>query len=220
MKKVKLLYDVARTMKNMAKVDGVITVDVRKDQETIFSLRNKFEKDEAGKVKAHVSSKMNMNGEDLTRESTTEFTHTGDCHHGPCMMGKFFHGHHGHHGSAGSHGIKGVFQRISMALGILSSLKVDAQPDGAAVLSLNLSEVPDEVKTLLREKMQQKHARHPDFGCMQGCGNLELLNGLVVVTVNEKHAIDKVTVNLDGRAQDAESKEHALAATAEVQFAW
>ena len=32
MKKIKLLYDVVRTMKNMAKIDGVITVDVRKDE--------------------------------------------------------------------------------------------------------------------------------------------------------------------------------------------
>ena len=215
MKKIKMLYDVARTMKNMAKIDGVITVDVRKDQEAVFSLRNKFEKDEAGKVTAQVSSKMNLNGEDLTRESTTEFTLTGD--HGPCKMWKSF---HRRHDAAGCHGIKGVFHRISVALGILSSLKVEDQQNGAAVISLDLNDIPDEMKTMLREKMLQKHASHPDCGCMQGCRNVEMLNGLVVITVNEKHAIDKVTVNLDGRAQDAESKEHTMAATAELQFAW
>ncbi|MDP3478840.1 MAG: hypothetical protein Q8R88_03655 [Desulfoprunum sp.] len=215
MKKIKLLYDVARTMKNMAKIDGSITVGVQKDQETVFSLQNKFEKDEAGKVKANVSAKMNMNGEDLTRESTTEFTLTGD--HCPCTMWKSF---HGRQDTAHCRGIKGVFHRISTALGILSSLKVEDQPNGAAVISLNLNDVPDEIKTMLREKMQQKHASHPDCGGMQGCQNVEMLNGLVVVTVNEKHTIDKLTVNLDGRAQDAESKAHSLAATAEVQFAW
>lgn len=217
MKKIKLLYDVARTMKNMEKIDGVITVGVRKDQEAVFSLRNKFEKDGAGKVKANITTKMNINGEDLTRESTTEFKLTGDCHHGPCMMWKSF---HGHHGTAGSRGIKGVFHRISAALGILSSLKVEDQPNGAAVISLNLSDVPGEIKTMLLEKIQQKHASHPDCCCIQGCRNVEMLNGLVVITVNEKHAIDKVTVNLDGMAQDAESKEHTMAATAELQFAW
>ena len=73
---------------------------------------------------------------------------------------------------------------------------------------------------MLLDKMQQKHGGHPDCCCMQGCKNLEILNGIVVITVNEKHAIDKVTVNLDGRAQDAESKGHAMAATAELQLAW
>jgi len=215
MKKIKMLYDVAKTMKNMAKIDGVITVDVRKDQEAVFSLRNKFEKNEAGKVTANVSSKMNLNGEDLTRESTTEFTLTGD--HGPCMMWKSL---HGRHDAAGCRGIKGAFHRISVALGILSSLKVEDQPNGATVISLNLSDIPDEVKNMLLEKMQQKHAGHPDCCCMQGCRNVEMLNGLVVITVNEKHVIDKVTVNLDGRAQDAENKEHTMVATAELQLAW
>jgi len=217
MKKIKLLYDVARTMKSMAKIDGVATVDVQRDEETIFSLRNKFAKDEAGKVTANVSSKMNMNGEDLTRESTTEFNMAKDGHHGPCMMRKAF---HGHHGSAGSHGFKGVFHRISVVLGILSSMKVEDQPDGAAVISLDLNEVPDEVKSLLREKIQQKHARHPGFCSMQECRNIDMRHGLLTVTVNEKHVIEKLTVNLDGSMQDAESKAHMMAAAAELQFAW
>ncbi len=215
MKKVKLLYDVARTMKNMAKIDGVIRVDVRKDQQAVFSLQNRFEKDAAGKVTANVSSKMNLDGEDLTRKSTTEFILTGD--HGPCMMWKSL---HRHHGAAGFGGIKGVFHRLSVALGILGSLKVEDQPDGAAVISLALSDIPDEITTHLREKMQQRHAVHADFCCLHGCRDVELLNGLVVLTVNEQHAIDKLTVNLDGRTQDTQSRAYALAATAEVQFAW
>ena len=138
MKKIKMLYDVARTMKDMAKIGGLITADVRKDQETVFSLRNTFEKDEAGKVTANISSMMNMHGENLTRESTTEFTLSGD--HGPCGMWKSL---HGCHDTAGCRGIKGVFHRLSVALGILGSLKVEEQPGGAAVISLDLTDVPD-----------------------------------------------------------------------------
>ncbi|MBU1567554.1 MAG: hypothetical protein KJ630_18250 [Proteobacteria bacterium] len=217
MKKIKLLYDVARTMRNMEKIDGLITVGVMKDQEAVFSMRNKFEKDQAGKVKANVSSKMNMNGEDLIRESTTEFTLTGDCHHGPCRMWKSL---HDHHCTTGRRRMKGVFHRISLVLGILSSLKVEDQPNGATEISLNLNDVPDEIKTMLLEKMQQMHAGHPDCCCMQGCQNVEMLNGLVVATANEKHAIDKLTVNLNGRAHAAENKVHTLAADVELQFSW
>ena len=216
MKKVKLLYDVAKTMKNMERIDGVLTVSVEKDHTPVFSLRNKFEKDQAGKVKADVSSKMNVSGEDLTRESKTEFTLKGDCHHGPCMMWKSF---RGHHCGTGSHGIKGMFHRISFALGILSSLRVEEQANGATVIALYLSDVPEEIKATFLEKIREKHGHHHDC-CMQDCQNVEMQNGLVVINVNEKHAIDKVTVNLDGRAQDAENQEHTLAATAEVQFIW
>jgi hypothetical protein len=215
MKKIKLLYDVARTMKNMAKIDGVITVDVRKDQETVFSLQNKFEKDEAGKVTANAASKMNLHGEGLTRKSTTEFTLTGD--HGPCTMMKSF---HRHHGTSGPGGIKGVFHRISVALGILSSLKVEERQNGTAQISLDWSDVPDEIKTLVREKMKNHHACHADIASKQGCCDVEMLNGLLVVAVNDKHTVDKLTVNLDGRTKDEKNEAHTMTATAEVQFAW
>jgi len=100
------------------------------------------------------------------------------------------------------------------------NLKVEDQANGTTAISLNLSDIPAEIQNLLLEKMQQKHACTPDCCCMQGCKNVELLNGLVIITVNEQHAIDNVTVNLDGRAQDADSKEHTMAASAELQFAW
>jgi len=215
MKKIKMLYDVAKTMKNMAKIDGVVTIEVKRDQKEVFSLRNTFEKNEGGKVKANISSKMNLKGEDLSRESTTEFTLTGD--HGPCKMWKSF---HGHHSATESHGIKGVFHRLSIALGILSSLKVEDQPNGSAVISLDLNEVPDEIKAHLRDKMLHKHAHHHDFCYMGGCRNVEMLNGLVVINVNENHVIDRLTVNLDGKAQDEESGDHTVAATAELLFVW
>jgi hypothetical protein len=217
MKKIKLLYDVARTMKNMARIDGVATVDVRKDQERVLSLRNTFTKDETGRVKASVSSKMNFNGEDLTRESTTEFNLSQDCQHGPWKMWQH---RHGRHGAAGSHGVRGILQGFSLALGVLGSLKVEDQPNGAAVISLDLSDIPDELKTMLREKIQQHHGRHPDFRCMEGCLDVEMLHGLLKITVNERHAIDTLTVNLNGSAQDTENGAHALAAAAELQFAW
>ena len=215
MKKIKMLYDVARIMKNMAKIDGVITIDVRKDHVAVFSLQNKFKKNETGKVTSNVSSKMNLNGEDLTRESATEFTSTGN--HGPCMIWKSF---NGRHDAARCHGGKGALHRISVAFGILGSLKVEDQTNGSAVISLNLNDIPDEIKTMLQEKMQHKHASRHCCGYMQECRNVQMLNGLMVITVNDKHAVDKVTVNLDGSSQDAESKEHTMAATAELQFAW
>ena len=216
MKKIKMLYDVAKTMKNMEKLDGVATIEVRKDQETIFSLKNAFEKNETGRVKANVTSKMNVSGEDLSRQSTTEFTLTGN--RGPCTMFKKL---HTHHHAADSHcGIRGVFQRISTVLGILGSLQVDEKGNGAVEISLDLKDIPEEIKTHLHEKMLQKHARHHDICCMQDCRDMELSHGQVVISVNEQDAIDRITVNLDGTTQDEKSNNHRVTATANVQFAW
>ncbi len=217
MKKIKMLYDVARAMRTMAKIDGALAITVSKDREAVFSLQNRFEKDETGKVKAHVTSKVNLNGEDLTRESTTEFTLTEN--HGPCRFFKSFQGFH-HHERTGFCGIRGVWHRISVGLGLLSSLNVEEKPGGASEISLKLSDIPDEITAVLRQKMLHKHTAYPDSCCLQGCRDIELLNGLLVVAVNENNTIDKLTVNVDGKAHDAEERMHTMAATAEVQFAW
>ncbi len=217
MKKIKMLYDVARTMKNMAKIDGALSIDVRKDQEEVFSLQNRFNKDETGKVKAHVTSKMNLNGEDLSRESTTEFTMKGN--HSPCMFLKPAHGPH-RHGNSGPCGVRGVWHRISVALGVLSSLQVEKKPDGTTEISLKYSDIPDEIKTSLKERLLHKHADRPYSCSIQGCRDIELLNGLLVISVNENNTIDKMTVKLDGTAHDVDSRMHTMAATADVQFAW
>jgi hypothetical protein len=216
MNKIKLLYDVTRVMKNLEKIEGVLQVKVHKDDEEVFSLRNAFEKNEAGKTRTTVSSVLNLDGGQVTRESTTEFDLSGRCHHGPGMLRRMFHGHHGEDRCCG---IKGMFSRLSLAFGILSSLEVEEKGDGAAVVSLHLSEAPGELRAALLEKLQHKHdclARH-DF--LKECHQVETLNGALVMTVNKDRVIETITVNLGSMARDENKGPHTLAASAEVQFA-
>ncbi len=83
MNKIKLLYDVTRAMKNLVKIEGVLQVKVHRDDEEVFSMRNAFEKNEAGKTRTTVSSVLNLDGGQVTRESTTEFDLSGRCHPRP-----------------------------------------------------------------------------------------------------------------------------------------
>lgn len=216
MNKIKLLYDVARTMRGKEKITGILTAQVRKDQEEVVSLRNEFGKttDEAT---SKVSCELNLDGSRVKRESFTEFSTAGDCRHGHGVFGKLF---RHHHGARECCGIKGIFTRISFALGILSSLQAEEQENGGAVISLNLSDLPEEMKTLLLEKANQKHACHPHCCILTESDVLEALDGVVVLTVNKGREIETFTINMDGRVQNATSEPQKLSASAEVQFTW
>jgi NADH dehydrogenase/NADH:ubiquinone oxidoreductase subunit G len=214
MNKMKLLYDVVTTLKNKEQVNGIVSVNIRREQETVFSLQNEFEKNMAGQTKAKICSELNMDGKKVKHESSTEFT--GHCHHHRLEMMRRFH----HHGMAGCGGIKEKFSRIAFVLGILNSLKVEEQENGAAVVSLSLSEIPEELKMMLREKMNQRRADHPHFGFLKECHTVETLDGDLILNVNNAHEIEKIVVNVNGRVQNAEKGQQALEASAELNFTW
>ena len=214
MSKIKLLYDVTKAMKNLEQIDGVLQLRVRKDQEEVFTLRNKFERNKAGKTRTTVSTALNLDGGQVTRESTTEFDLSGSCHSG--MLGKMLHRRRGAHGCCG---IKGVFSKLSLAFGILSGLKVEEKGDGAAVVSLNLSEAPEELKAALQEKLQHKNECLSQHGFLKECHQVASLDGVLVMTVNKDRVITAVTLNLDSTALDEDKGVHTMAASAEVQFA-
>ena len=218
MNKIKLLYDVARTMKAKEKVNGVLTARVLKDKEEVFSLRNEFGKNATGEASTKVSCELNLDGSKVKRESLTEFSTPGSCQKRHGLLGRFF--RHHRHGEHGCMGIRGFFSRISCALGILSSLQAEEEENGTAVISLTLSEIPEELRGLLLEKINQRHGCHQHCGVLAEGDALEMLDGVVVLTVNKGREIEKLTVNLDGRVQNPESESYTLAASAEALFAW
>ncbi len=217
MNKIKLLYDVVTTMKAKEKVVGILTAQVRKDSEEVFSLRNEFGKNSAGDGSAKVSCELNLDGGKVKRESLTEFSCTGNCQEHGGLFGKLFRHHHAKHECCG---IKGILSKIALALGILNSLKTEELEKGRAVLSLKLSEAPEEIRNMLLEKLNQKHASHSHCGFLEEFDALETVDGSVVLTVNEGREVEKITVDLDAQVLNAASESKNLVANAEVQFAW
>jgi hypothetical protein len=222
MNKAKLLYDVVRVLKNKEKINGVLTGQLQKDQEEVFSLHNVFAKN-GEDAKTTVSCQLNLDGKKVKRESSTEFSGSStNCHGG--MMRRFFqhqhHQHHQHHGAEGGGCFKGALSRISFAFGLFSSLKVEEKEGGAAVLSLNLSEIPEELQAQLIEKLNQRAACHPHCGVLEGCHTLETLSGLLLLTVTKEREIETAALHLESRVVNEKSEPHALTATANVQFAW
>jgi hypothetical protein len=215
MNKIKLLYEVTRAMRNQEKIGGTLQAHLRKDQEEIAALRTSFETNEAGKSRIKVSSELNLNGGHVKRESTTEFDFPGHCRPGSGMMRGLFHRHHGHDGCCG---IKGVLTRLSLAFGILSSLKVEEKGNGAALVSLSLNDIPEELAKVLLEKMQFKNDCLMHHGILKERHRVETLDGTLVMTVSKDHIIETITANMESTALDENSGLHTMAAIAEVQF--
>jgi hypothetical protein len=221
MNKAKLLYDVVRVLKNKEKINGVLTAFLQKDQDEVFSLKNVFAKN-GEEAKTTVSCQLNLDGKKVKRESSTEFSGSSlSCHGG--MMQRFFHHRrhgHGHHGAEGGCGFKDALSKISFVFGLFSALKVEEKDGGAAVLSLNLSEIPEELQAQLIEKVNQRAACHPHCCGLEGGHALETLNGLLLLTISKEREVEKVALHLDGQVLNEKSESHGLTATADVQFAW
>lgn len=214
MNKAKLLYDVARVLKNKEKIDGVLTSHVQKDQEEVFSLRNQFAKD-GSVASTNVTCEVTLEGKKIKRESFTEFSGSGPCCHGDRLR-RFF---HQRHGTEGGNCCKGFFSRISLVFGLFSALKAE-EKDGGVLLSLSVADVPEELQVLLREKLNHRVECHGHCGIFEGPHTVEALGGLLLITLNSEREIEKASLHLDGRVLDQKDESHVLTATADVQFAW
>jgi hypothetical protein len=219
MNKIKLLYDVAVTMKKAGKIAGTLTATVRKDEVEVFNLHNEFEKTDAGKGKTTVSAKLNLDGNQVTRESTTEFDVPGCCSHGHGhgMMRRLFHGKKEREGCCG---VRGFFGKLSFAFGVLNGIEAEERDNGAARLSLNLDALPAELKEGLLERLRHKAEHCCDHGFLADCHQIEGLHGQINVDLDKERRIEKITLGLDGSTRDEDGGQHEVTASGEVVLAW
>jgi hypothetical protein len=216
MNKIKLLYDVVTTLKDKETLTGVIKAAICKEQVTLFSLQNEFAKNLlTGQTKAKISTGLDYEGKKVQHESTTEFTMPGHCHH---RHHEFFKHIHHHAGQCG--GIKGKLSKLAFALSILNSLQVEEQEQGTIVVSLNMNEVPEDMKEMLREKMSHARAHHEHHGFMKEFCTMEACDFTFTMLVNKKHEIEKIAVTLAGTQRDEQHQPHDLTAIAELRFSW
>ncbi|MBJ6726706.1 hypothetical protein [Geomesophilobacter sediminis] len=214
MNKAKLLFDVARVLRNKEKITGVINAFAQKDEEEVFTLRNEFSK-QGDVATTNVTCEVNLEGKRGKRESSTEFSGSGPC----CgsHLRRFF---HHRHGTEGGNCVKGFFTRLSMVFGLFSAVKAEEKEGGAVLLSLNLSEVPEEVQAHLKERLNHRGGCHGHCELPDGPHTVESLNGLLLLTLNGAREIEKISLHLDGRVVDRNEQPHTMTATADVQFAW
>lgn len=210
MNKLKVLYDVVKAVSSKEVMNGVLTADIQKDQATIFSIKNEFEKNMlTGQTKAKINTQLDYEGRSVKHESTNEFSM-------PFGRGRF-HGHmpgmHHHGGRCG--GLKGRFSRLTFALGLLNALEIQQQENKTTVLSLEAAKLPEDLQEMLSERMKHADAHHP-HGFMKECCSLEKPDFKLTVLINANYDIEKVVAAFTGIQQDEHKGQHEVKGSAEL----
>jgi hypothetical protein len=223
MNKIKFLYDVVMTLKKREVFNGTLSVGALKDKVKFFSLKNEFEKNTVtGQMKAKISTEVDCDGKKINNESNIEMNGegcNGKMHHG---FMKHFHAKHEHfHGEdLKSEGINGKLHKIGFVLSILNSLNVEELEDKSFILSLNLKDIPEEIKNSIHEKMKNKaiNHHHEHHGFMKEFHTMIDPNVEIKVSINKDYEIEKLAANVDGKQVDDSKVEHEMSASLELNL--
>ncbi|WP_449240422.1 hypothetical protein [Desulfoscipio gibsoniae] len=229
MHKVKLLYDIIMTMKDKESVKGNLKVQGSKDQMKIFDLNNDFEKSMAeGRIMAKISLETDCAGKKVKHESNTEFDMTGfsGCKRQDLMHRDIFHhrhdrhSQHDHHNGMNCGGIKSKLSKLAFMLSILDSMKVEAQEDKSTLIALDLDDIPEDMKTLLQEKLQQHrmHHNHCSHGTFKEFSGMEIGNTRLTIRINKKNEVENVLLNAEGKSKDESGAPHPLSLQIELSL--
>lgn len=229
MNKIKVLYDVVKTMKDKDFFNGTLSVEGRKDQVKIFGFNNEFEKNITdGQVKAKINLELDHEGKKVKHESSTEFNmHNlhGHCHHGFMNHMRFHHCHghqHNHMEGMKRCGIKEKLTKFTLLLNILNSIKIEEQKDKSLLLALSFDEIHEDIKKIIHEKLQHKkmhqnddvHCAVKEFSCMENP------NASLNILINKNNEVEKIALKIDGKQKDELNEIHQMNLNAELCLAW
>lgn len=219
MNKLKVLYDLFTTMKNKETFNGIVMAQVHKDNVELFSLRNEFSKDlVTGKTLAKISSTLDCDGKFIKHESTSEFIFPRNH---ACGHHEFMKHLHKHNGAGCCAGLKGHLTRLAFGLSILNALQIEEKEDKAIVISLSDTDLPEETKAMIRERMNQacscQHHRHSFM--KEFCSVTEPEFAATIV-VNKNHEIEKITATFVGAQQVVGNPPCDLTLRAELSLVW
>lgn len=223
MSKLKLMYDVISTMKEKEVVSGIFQAEAKKDLIKIFGFKNEFEKNLAnGSTKVKISTELDCDGKKVKHESQTEFAMqgcTGHMHHG--LMKHMHHHHHNQNpGDIRCGGLKGKLTKLAFVLNIFNQIKVDEKEDKSAVLSLNLKDIPDDVKKVCQERLSERkmseHHQHHGF-MKEFCTLKDPEVGLKVMITNTQE-VEQIVVTVNGKQIDELNETHDMSLLAELNL--
>jgi hypothetical protein len=116
-------------------------------------------------------------------------------------------------------GIKAKLNKLAFALNLLQRIEVAEQANKTTLITLELPELPEEIKTLIQEKMKRTGSDHQHGHCCfaKELCSLEKGNFSSAMTVNKDYQIEKITITFDG-VQNQESQSHVLNIVGELQL--
>lgn len=220
MNKIKILYDVFKTMKSKEVFNGTLTAEAVKGEKKVFSIENSFEKNKkSGFKKVTTNSEVDLDGKKVKLQNSIEFQ--GDeCKGQECLI-KHLQAH------KCKTGVKHCFSKITFALGVLNSLKVIEQQDKSLILSLQPADMPDDLKAAFCEHFKEccdNHKCMDEEDCkhkfMKEFLNMEKTGFDFKVLVNSRSEIEKISIEIDGVKKDENNQKCDMKIIAEVSFNW
>lgn len=192
MNKIKVLYDVIKTMKKKEVINGIVNLEVVNGETKVVSFSNEFTRNTvSGEVKAKISNEINVDGNKVKQEINTELNIK------ECPIHKFRHGEHMRHGNK--------FSKALFMLNALNNLKAEERED-KIVLSLDLKEVLREGKELRAEfnrpnqECEGNHkfgqCKHPEF--IKKLLSAKYKDAVLNVTINKSSEIEKIEISANG----------------------
>ena len=231
MSKLKLMYDVINIMKEKEVINGTFQAEVKKDQIKIAGFTNEFAKNLSnGETKVKISTELDYDGKKVKHESQTEFTMHGCCsEHSHHSFMKHMH-HHNHNRQNDCQnledikcgGIKGKLTKLAFVLNVFNQIIVDEQEDKSVILSLDLNEIPDEMKKAFQERMSQRkmhedhHQHHRGF--MKAFCTLNDPKIGFKLWINKTREVEKIVVTVDGQQLDELNENHEMSLLAELRL--
>lgn len=221
MNKIKILYDVFKTMKSKEVFNGTLTAEVVKGQKKVFSIDNTFEKNKkSGFKKVTTNSEVDCEGKKIKLQNSFELEGC-ECKGHECFM-KHIHAYH-----KGNSGVKDCFGKITFAFGVLDSLKVLEQQDKCVILSLQAGDMSEELKAAFCEHSKEcceKHKCADEVNCkhkfMKEFCNMEKTDFSFKVFINSKSEIEKMTLEIDGAIKDENDGKSDVKISVEVALDW
>lgn len=221
MNKIKILYDVFKTIKSKEVFNGTLTAEAVKGQKKVFSIDNTFEKNKkSGFKKVTTNSEVDCEGKKIKLQNSFELEGC-ECKGHECFM-KHIHEH-----NKCNSGVKDCFGKITFALGVLNSLKVLEQQDKSIILSLQPADMPEDLKAAFCEHIKEcceKHKCVDEDNCkhkfMKEFHNMEKTDFNFKVFINSKSEIEKVSLEIDAAMKDENNEKSDVKINAEVALNW
>ncbi len=218
MNKIRVLYDVMKTMRAKEEVKGVLQIQVEKDQATILSLQNEFEENlSKGKIKTKLTGSLDYEGRIHLPEHRAEGA-------APCSPERKHHEwlHHMHHFPARRRGgLKEIFSKWTFALSLLNALQVEEQEEKITMISLNANDLPEDMKKLFSERIAHVGRHHDQrHGLLKEFCSIYHPDVKLSIFINPNYEVEKVVVTAAGTQMDEQAGQHDLKADAQVVFVW
>lgn len=217
MNKIKVLYDVFKTMKEKEVFKGNVKLEAAKGDVKVLSFSNEFETNtKSGETKANINVDLDAEGKKVKHESNSEFN-IKDCPHHGFHRGMHMHHNHGMNmqGIHGHGGIKGHLSKAAFILNLINNVEVE-EKDEKAIISLELKEVFKEIKDMhkechkgMDEQKIMEHIKQMKEGNDSGFHKhhkfiKELLcsedsNPLLKIYVNKNNEVEKAIISSEGK---------------------